>query len=86
MTLNQTEQPECLDYHLFSLFLSVGLCSASAQSGHPGTPQEQKACSRDASRFCRKQLGDDSAVQQCLQQNRTKLSAACKKVFESHGM
>ena len=68
------------------LFLSMGLCSASAQSGHPGTPQEQKECSRDASRFCRKQLGNDSVVQQCLQQNRNKLSAACKKVFESHGM
>jgi hypothetical protein len=26
------------------------------------------------------------AVQQCLQRNRTKLSGACKKVFESHGM
>ncbi len=68
------------------LFLSMGLCSASAQGGHLGTPQEQKACSRDASHFCRKQLGDDAAVQQCLQQNRTKLSAACKKVFEGHGM
>ena len=68
------------------LFFSMGLSSASAQSGHLGTPQEQKACSRDASRFCRKQLGDDNSVQQCLQQNRTKLSAACKKVFERHGM
>jgi hypothetical protein len=68
------------------LFLSIGLCSASAQGGHLGTPQEQKACSRDASHFCRKQLGDDLSVQQCLQQNRTKLSRACKKVFESHGM
>ena len=68
------------------LFLSTGLCSVFAQSGHPGTPQEQNACSRDASRFCRKQLGDDASVQQCLQQSRTKLSAACKKVFESHGM
>ena len=68
------------------LFLSMGLCSASAQGGHPGTPQEQKACSRDASHFCRKQLDEDAAVQQCLQQNRTKLSAACKKAFESHGM
>jgi hypothetical protein len=57
-----------------------------AQGGHMGTPQEQKACSRDASRFCRKQLGDDGAVQQCLQQNRTKLSSACQKVFQSHGM
>jgi hypothetical protein len=68
------------------LFLSVGLCSAWAQSGHPGTPQEQQACSRDASRLCRKQLGDDTAVQLCLQQNRAKLSAPCKRVFASHGM
>jgi hypothetical protein len=69
------------------LFLSVGMGSVSAQSGSQlGTPQEQKACSRDASRFCRKQLGDDTAVQQCLQQNRAKLSAACKRVFEGHGM
>jgi hypothetical protein len=68
------------------LFLSVSLCAASAQGGHLGTPQEQQACSRDASRFCRKQLGDDTTVQQCLQRNRTKLPAACRKVFESHGM
>jgi len=72
-----------------SVFVAL-LCLASspglAQSAHQGTPQEQKACSRDASKFCRNQLGDDSAVQQCLQQNRTKLSAACQKVFQSHGM
>lgn len=57
---------------------------AFAQS--EGTPQEQKACSRDASRFCRKDLGNDSAVQSCLQQHRSRLSASCRKVFESHGM
>ena len=51
-----------------------------------GTPQEQKACSRDASRFCREQLSDDMAVQQCLQQNRAKLSRGCHKVFQSHGL
>jgi len=54
--------------------------------GHMGTPQEQQACRRDAQRFCRKQLGDDGAVQQCLQQNRTKLSKNCQNVFASHGM
>jgi hypothetical protein len=54
-------------------------------SGHLGTPQEQQACTRDAQRFCRKELGDDTA-QQCLQQNRTKLSRRCEKVFQSHGM
>ena len=57
---------------------------ALAQQG--GTPQEQNACSRDASRFCRKDLGNDGAVQQCLQQNRTRLSASCNRVFQSHGM
>lgn len=54
--------------------------------GHMGSPQEQKACSRDASRLCRKDLGNDGAVQSCLQANRTKLSRACSKVFQSHGM
>ena len=70
---------------LVFVFVCTGMSWASAQGGHPGTPQEQQACSRDASRFCRKQLGDDTAVQQCLQQNRQKLSSACQKVFQSHG-
>jgi hypothetical protein len=66
--------------------LLADIPASFAQGGHMGTPQEQKACSRDASRFCRKQLGNDTAVQQCLQQNRMKLSSACQKVFQSHGM
>jgi hypothetical protein len=51
-----------------------------------GTPQERQACTRDAQRFCRQSLGDDGAVQGCLQMNRAKLSVGCRKVFESHGM
>jgi hypothetical protein len=66
-------------------FFCTSMSWASAQGGQLGTPQEQQACSRDASRFCRKQLGDDAAVQQCLQQNRQRLSSACQKVFQSHG-
>jgi len=66
--------------------LGAGQSSGFAQAGNGGTPQEQQACSRDASRLCRKQLGDDNAVQGCLQQNRAKLSASCQKVFQSHGM
>ena len=69
------------------LVLALALLSASQSSGlaQKGTPQEQQACSRDASRFCRQQLGDDGAVQQCLQQSRTKLSLLSKSV-RSHGM
>ena len=66
--------------------LCAGQSSGFAQAGHGGTPQEQQACSRDASRLCRKQLGDDNAVQGCLQQNRARLSSSCQKVFQSHGM
>ena len=64
-----------------------GLSSAPALAqGHMGTSQEQNACSRDASRLCRKDLGNDGAVQNCLQANRAKLSRSCSKVFQSHGM
>jgi hypothetical protein len=59
---------------------------AHAQGGHAGTQQEQQACTRDASRFCRSLLGNDGAVQNCLQQNRARLSRACRAVFEAHGM
>jgi len=72
-----------------TIALSVlgGLSSAPAVAqSHMGTPQEQNACSRDASHLCRKELGNDNAVQGCLQANRAKLSKACSKVFASHGM
>jgi hypothetical protein len=66
--------------------LIVGFCDARAETGN-GSPQERQACSRDASRLCRKQMADgDSAVQQCLQQNRDRLGRACRKVFQDHGM
>ena len=65
--------------------LTAVTSSAFAQ-GHMGTSQEQSACSRDASKFCRKDLGNDGAVQACLQANRAKLSKSCSKVFQSHGM
>lgn len=51
-----------------------------------GTPQERQACTRDAQRFCRKDLGNEGAVQNCLQTNRARLSKSCRQVFESHGM
>nr|QDP22059.1 hypothetical protein FNV92_07775 [Bradyrhizobium cosmicum] len=65
----------------------TGLSTVSTfAQGHMGTKQEQQACSRDASRLCRKDLGNDGAVQSCLMGNRAKLSKSCSKVFASHGM
>jgi len=51
-----------------------------------GTPRERQACTRDAQRLCRHDLGNDGAVQGCLQTNRARLSKSCRQVFESHGM
>jgi hypothetical protein len=71
---------------ILALVILLSETSLSLAQGHMGTPQEQRACSRDAQRFCRQQLGNDGAVQQCLQQYRAKLSKSCQKVFASHGM
>ena len=72
-----------------NMLLSVSLLLTNtyclAQDAQIGTPHERKACSQDASRFCKRQLGDDKAVLQCLQQNRANLSRSCLKVFESYG-
>ncbi len=69
-----------------TLLIVLAPMSGVLAQGHMGTPEEQRACSPDASHFCRSVLGNDMAVQQCLQQHRTRLSKACGKVFESHGM
>jgi len=73
-------------YLLFASAAFLACPVLSFAQSHMGTPQEQAACRSDAKRFCRQQLGDDMAVQMCLQQHRTKLSKKCQKVFESHGM
>jgi hypothetical protein len=70
----------------FGLICLLSGASPCFAQGHMGTPEEHRACSRDAQRFCRPQLNDDFAVQQCLQQNRTRLGRSCQRVFASHGM
>lgn len=58
---------------------------AQAQS-RSGTPEEQKACSKDVSRYCRSVMDQsDLVILSCLQQNRPKISKACDAVLVSHG-
>ena len=68
---------------LVSVSLSTG---AVAQPQRSGTAEEQKACSRDVSRFCRPLMDQgDFVILACLQQNRPKLTTACGQVLKSHG-
>jgi len=67
--------------------LSIPLSSdAFAQQQRSGTPEEQKACSRDVQRFCRPVIDQgDFTILACLQQNRPKISPACEQVLKTHG-
>ncbi len=68
---------------LLSLSLST---TAFAQQIRGGTPEEQKACTRDVQRFCRPVIDQgDLVILSCLKQNRAKLAPACDQVLKSHG-
>jgi hypothetical protein len=71
---------------LFAIMLVATATSASAQD-NMGTPQEQSACRPDTRKYCIHVKADAGpfAFLSCLQQNRQKLSKACRQVLESHG-
>jgi hypothetical protein len=50
-----------------------------------GTPEEQTACRPDVDRFCREAVPDTFRVLACLQSERARISAQCRRVLESHG-
>jgi Cysteine rich repeat len=79
-----------------SLFLTTCVLSVAAQPAlqppspsqldSRGTPDDQKACERDAQRHCREVLSDgDFAVLGCLRENRAKLTRACQGVLTKYG-
>lgn len=59
---------------------------AQAQAQRSGTPEEQKACTRDVQRHCRHVIDQgDFTILACLKENRAKISEACDQVLKSHG-
>ena len=66
--------------------LSLTVATGAMAQGQRGTAEEQKACTRDVQRHCRAVIDQgDLVVLSCLQQNRSKISAACDQVLKSHG-
>lgn len=76
--------PAPLRFAVAFALMSVALIPASmTPAAAQDRATQEKACSRDVSRHCRKVMNDgDFAIQQCLLQNRDKLSPACRKVVE----
>ncbi len=68
---------------LLSLSVTTG---AFAQGQRQGSPEEQRACTRDAQRFCRPVIHQgDLVVLSCLKDHRAKISRACDAVLKNHG-
>ena len=78
-----------LAFTLLCALASTGLLCVLASTGalaHSGSDQEQKACTPDVQRFCRKLMDQgDFTILACLKENRPKLSTACRQVLVSHG-
>lgn len=74
-----------------TLFASATTVAMAASPEEPkfqrsGTPEEQKACAKDVSRFCQKVMNDsDLAILGCLKTNRPQISKPCDAVLVSHG-
>jgi len=68
------------------ILLSVSVSTGALAQQRSGTPEEQKACTRDVQRHCRAVIYQgDLVILSCLQQNRAKISPACDQVLKSHG-
>jgi len=76
---------------MLRLVLSISLLSLSMSGGafaqgRSGTPEEQKACTRDVQRFCRHVIDQgDFTILACLKEHRAKISPACDQVLKSNG-
>jgi hypothetical protein len=74
-----------LNVALIAGAMSVAVWAIPANAQDVVRKAQERACSRDVSRHCRKVMNDgDLAVQQCLMQNREKLSPPCRKMVEGH--
>ena len=70
---------------LLALALLASL-STEAFAQHAGSDQDEKACTPDVKRLCRKVMDQgDFTVLACLKENRTRLNPPCRDVLISHG-
>ena len=70
---------------LLALIASSVATNALAQAG--ARDAQERACGRDVSRFCKAVMdAGDMVILSCLQQNRTKITAACQKVLKDNGV
>lgn len=57
------------------------LMLASASAAQQGTPEQRRACRKDAMTFCRKEVPNVQRITACMERNLRKLSPACRAQF-----
>lgn len=74
---------------LVTMILGAAPTAAFAESSNSdmGTPEQREACGPDVRKFCHKVKESDGpdAYLQCLEINRSKLSARCVGMLQSYG-
>jgi hypothetical protein len=60
--------------------------STEAFAQHAGNAEDEKACTADVKRLCRKWMDQgDFTILACLKENRSRLHPVCKDVLIRHG-
>ncbi|HZR88747.1 MAG TPA: cysteine rich repeat-containing protein [Bradyrhizobium sp.] len=73
-------------YLLALALTSLAFSTVAYADNGRGTPEEQKACTRDVEKHCRAVIDQgDFTILACLKENRGKISVACDQVLKSHG-
>ena len=69
------------------LLAFVASSVATAAAAQQSRADQERACGRDVTRFCKPVMdAGDMVILSCLQQNRTKISPACQKVLKDNGV
>jgi hypothetical protein len=61
--------------------VAISLTSFAAHAGE-ASAEQRRACTPDAFRLCSAHIPDVEAITACMRANKSKLSAACKLVFD----
>jgi hypothetical protein len=63
---------------LLGAAIVAALLASSAPAFAQGTPEQRRACTGDAFKFCSAYIPNVSAITTCMKANYSKLSDACK--------
>jgi hypothetical protein len=68
---------------IFALLMAIPTATFAQDPRRGGTGEQQQACTKDVSRYCRKVMeSDDAAILNCLKQNRSRISKTCLRSLD----